>query len=52
MVNYKLIIEYHQKGNNTQVCCTGSSVIFDKMATNGTYAFYAVDGFSNNIICM
>ena len=38
---------YYKTPNSSSYVSTGSSVTFYKTATNGTYAFYAVDGYGN-----
>lgn len=57
--NYSGVTLYYKTPNSTSfVASTTSSVVFSKTAVNGTYGFYAVDGFGNKsdtyyiIICI
>ena len=46
--NYSGVTLYYKTPNSTSfVASTTSSVVFSKTAVNGTYGFYAVDGFGN-----
>ena len=46
--NYSGVTLYYKTPNSTSfVASTTSSVVFSKTALNGTYVFYAVDGFGN-----
>ena len=46
--NYSGVTLYYKTPNsNSFVASTTSSVVFSKTAVNGTYVFYAVDGFRN-----
>ena len=46
--NYSGVTLYYKTPNSTSfVASTTSSVVFSKTAVNGTYVFYAVDGFGN-----
>ena len=46
--NYSGVTLYYKTPNsNSFVASTTSSVVFSKTAVNGTYGFYAVDGFGN-----
>ena len=46
--NYSGVTLYYKTPNSTSfVASTTSSVVFSKTAVNGTYAFYAVDGYGN-----
>ena len=48
--NYSGVTLYYKTPNSTSfVASTTSSVVFSKTAVNGTYVFYAVDGFGNRI---
>lgn len=46
--NFSSVTLYYKTPNaSSYVASTASSVVFSKTAVNGTYAFYAVDGFGN-----
>ena len=46
--NFSGVTLYYKTPNGTSfVASTTSSVVFSKTAVNGTYAFYAVDGYGN-----
>ena len=46
--NYSGVTLYYKTPNSASfVASTTSSVVFSKTAVNGTYVFYAVDGFRN-----
>ena len=46
--NFSGVTLYYKTPNGTSfVASTTSSVVFSKTAVNGTYGFYAVDGFGN-----
>ena len=46
--NYSGVTLYYKTPNSTSfMASTTSSVVFSKTALNGTYVFYAVDGFGN-----
>ena len=46
--NFSGVTLYYKTPNSTSfVASTASSVVFSKTAVNGTYAFYAVDGYGN-----
>lgn len=46
--NFSGVTLYYKTPNGTSfVASTTSSVVFSKTAVNGTYVFYAVDGFGN-----
>ena len=46
--NFSGVTLYYKTPNGTSfVASTSSSVVFSKTAVNGTYAFYAVDGYGN-----
>lgn len=46
--NFSGVTLYYKTPNASSfVASTASSVVFSKTAVNGTYAFYAVDGFGN-----
>ena len=46
--NYSGVTLYYKTPNSASfVASTTSSVVFSKTAVNGTYVFYAVDGFGN-----
>ena len=46
--NFSGVTLYYKTPNSTSfVASTTSSVVFSKTAVNGTYGFYAVDGFGN-----
>ena len=46
--NFSSVTLYYKTPNSTSfVASTTPSVMFSKTAVNGTYAFYAVDGFGN-----
>ena len=46
--NYSGVTLYYKTPNSTSfVASTTSSVVFSKTAVNGTYGFYAVDGYGN-----
>ena len=46
--NFSIVTLYYKTPNaSSYVASTSPSVMFSKTAVNGTYAFYAVDGFGN-----
>ena len=46
--NFSGVTLYYKTPNSTSfVASTSSSVVFSKTAVNGTYSFYAVDGYGN-----